>query len=144
MSTVQTNLEKQLEDLERDYWQAIKDQNVQETLRLTDNPCIVAGAQGVASVDHATFEKMAKESTWKLLDFELDDVKVRFLTDDVAIIAYKVREDMLVEGKEVTLNAADSSTWVKRHGRWLCALHTESAAGDPFGRDKNHHDQKKS
>jgi hypothetical protein len=23
-----------------------------------------------------------------------------------------------------------------RNGRWLCALHTQSIAGDPFGRDR--------
>jgi hypothetical protein len=30
----------------------------------------------------------------------------------------------------------DSSTWVRRNGCWLCALHTEAIAGDPFGRDR--------
>jgi hypothetical protein len=34
------------------------------------------------------------------------------------------------------LDAADSSTWVRRNGRWLCALHTEAILGDPFGRDR--------
>jgi hypothetical protein len=28
------------------------------------------------------------------------------------------------------------STWVRRNGGWVCALHTESILGDPFGRDK--------
>jgi len=27
-----------------------------------------------------------------------------------------------------------SSVWVRRDGTWTCALHTESVAGDPFGR----------
>jgi hypothetical protein len=25
---------------------------------------------------------------------------------------------------------------VKRNGDWVCALHTESLAGDPYGRDR--------
>ena len=33
-------------------------------------------------------------------------------------------------------DAADASTWVRRNGRWVCALHTESLKGDPFGRDR--------
>jgi hypothetical protein len=41
-----------------------------------------------------------------------------------------------VDGKAVTLDAADASTWVRRDGRWRCALHTESIQGDPFGRDR--------
>jgi len=47
-----------------------------------------------------------------------------------------VRELLTVEGKPVTLEAADSSTWVLRDGNWVCTLHTEALAGDPFGRDK--------
>lgn len=30
--------------------------------------------------------------------------------------------------------AFDSSVWVHRIGHWVCAVHTESLAGDPFGR----------
>jgi hypothetical protein len=42
----------------------------------------------------------------------------------------------LVDGKPVTLNASDPSTWVRRDGRWVCAAHTESVAGDTYGRDR--------
>ena len=58
------------------------------------------------------------------------------LTDDVAVIASAVREDLTVDGKPLTIKAADASTWVRRNGRWVCALHTESLLGDPFGRDR--------
>ena len=56
--------------------------------------------------------------------------------DDVAIVAYKVRERLVVDGNPVTLDAADASTWIRRNGHWVCALHTESILGDPFGRDR--------
>lgn len=58
------------------------------------------------------------------------------LQDDVAIVAYTVHEELTVEGKPVKLDAADASTWVRRDGDWRCVLHTESIAGDPFGRDR--------
>ena len=51
-------------------------------------------------------------------------------------MAYQVHEELTVEGKPLTLDAADASTWVRRDGTWRCALHTESIAGDPFGRDR--------
>jgi hypothetical protein len=47
-----------------------------------------------------------------------------------------VHEDLIVDGKPVSLDAADSSTWVKRDGQWKCAMHTEAILGDPFGRDR--------
>ena len=58
------------------------------------------------------------------------------LSDDIGIVAYKVHEDMTVDGKPLSLDAADASTWIKRNGCGCCALHTESLLGDPFGRDK--------
>lgn len=130
-------IEKELVELERQYWQAIKEKDIDTVIRLTDDPCIVTGSQGVARVDRQTFEGMMQGAPWTLQTFELsDEMQVRLLQDDVAIVAYKVREELTVEGRPVTLEAADSSTWVRRNGSWVCALHTEAIAGDPFGRDR--------
>jgi hypothetical protein len=81
---------------------------------------------------------MMQSPRYTLHAFEIkDDAKVRMLGDDVAIVAYKVHEELTVEGKLVALDASDASTWVRRNGNWVCALHTESVAGDPFGRDRH-------
>lgn len=130
-------VESELMDLERRYWQAIKDKDARTVSNLTDYPCIVTGAQGVARLDERSFASMLEDSDWTLRKFDMDrDVQVRLLADDVALLAYKVREELMVEDKPVTLEAADSSVWVKRNGRWRCAAHTESLTGDPFGRDR--------
>ena len=94
-------------------------------------------AQGAATVDRKSFAGMLTSSTWTLDDFEfVGEVITRPITDDVAVVAYTVREQVTVDGKPLTLEAADASTWVRRDGRWLCALHTESILGDSFGRDR--------
>jgi hypothetical protein len=130
-------LQSELLELERRYWQALIDRDAETALSLTDEPCIVTGAQGVASLNHEHMRGMMSSTQWTLNDFELsDDAEVRQLSDDVAILAYKVRENLTVDGQPVTLEAADASTWVRRDGRWRCALHTESIVGDPFGRDR--------
>lgn len=131
-----TTLEKELLDLERQYWQAIKEKDPDAAMRLTDEECIVTGAQGVGRMNRQALSKMLKDAPYTLHDFELKDAEVRQVRDDVAILAYKVHEELTVDGKPVKLEAADASTWVRRDGRWLCALHTESIAGDPFGRDR--------
>ncbi len=130
-------VEQELEQLEKQYWEALKNKDVDAAIRLTDDPCIVTGAQGVASIDRKAFTGMLTNAPWSLRDYEVSELQVRMLSDDVAIVAYKVTEDLTVEGKPVHLEAADASTWVRRDGRWLCALHTESLTGDPFGRDRN-------
>jgi uncharacterized protein (TIGR02246 family) len=131
------SVEKELVKLEKSYWQAIKDQDLEAALALTDDPCIVAGAQGVSSIGKDKFREMMQSEQWTLNDFKMtDDVQIRMLSDDVAVLAYKVHEELTLEGKPVALDAAESSTWVRRNGRWLCSLHTESILGDPFGRDR--------
>lgn len=131
-----TDLAKELLGLEREYWQAMKERDVEKAMRLTDEECIVTGAQGVTRVSREALSNMLKKAPYTLHDFELRDEEVRQLHDDVAILAYKVHEELTVEGKPVKLDAADASTWIRRNGRWRCALHTESIAGDPFGRDR--------
>ncbi len=129
-------LSQRLMDLERAFWQSMKDRDVDAALRLTDDPCIVTGAQGVSRIDKATFAKMMSGGNWTLEDFTFSDVEVQKLSDDVAVIGYKVSEKLTVDGKPVTMEAADASTWVRRNGSWVCALHTESVLGDPYGRDR--------
>ncbi len=132
------SVEKELLQLERQYWQAIKDRDYDTCLSLTDDSCIVAGAQGVSDFDREHFREMMEGAPYTLESFEVkdDDAKVRMLGRNVAILAYKVHEELNVDGKHIAFDAADASTWVKRDGSWRCALHTESLSGDPFGRDR--------
>jgi len=130
-------VERELLELERRFWQALQDEDVETASNLADDPCVLTGPQGVASIDKATFREMMQSASYKLNRFELaNDPQVRVLSDDVAIIAYGVHEELTVDGKPISLDAADTSTWVRRNGRWLCALHTEALKGDPFGRDR--------
>jgi ketosteroid isomerase-like protein len=127
--------EQELLDLETEYWQAIRDKNADAAIRLSDQPCIITGAQGIRRIERETLRTLIT-TPYTLHDFRLSDVKVHPLEDDVAIVAYNVHEELTVEGKPVSLDATDTSTWVRRDGRWLCAVHTESLKGDPFGRDR--------
>jgi hypothetical protein len=131
-----TTLEQELRELEQRYWSAIQSKDTRAIEELTDFPCIVTGAQGVARVDRATFTKMLQDGSYTIDNFELSDVQVRSLTDDVAVVAYTVREELTVDGKPVTLEAADLSTWVRRDGTWVCPAHSEAILGDRYGRDR--------
>jgi len=135
MKPTASTIDTEILDLERQYWEAMRTRDVRTALSLTEFPCLIAGASGVRSVDQATYEKMMTGASWRIHEFEIEDgAEVRQLTDDVALIVYRVREEMTVEGKPVTLRAADSSVWVRREDTWRCAMHTEAVAGDAFGR----------
>ena len=129
-------IEQELLELENQFWQAIKDKNADAVVRLSDDPCLITGAQGVSRVDRKTMMGLTKAAPYTLHDFQISDPQVRLIGDEVAVLAYNVHEKLTVDGKRVTIDAADASTWVRRAGRWVCALHTESLKGDPFGRDR--------
>jgi Domain of unknown function (DUF4440) len=138
MAAVSNDLGKELLGLEKQYWQAMKDRDADTAMRLSDDPCVVTGAQGVGSMTRKSVPAMIKDAKWTLKSFRIgDNVQVRKLSEDVAILAYQVHEDLIVDGKPIAIDAADASTWVRRDGQWLCALHTESLIGDPFGRDRH-------
>ena len=128
-------MHKTLLDLETRYWEALKDNDVEAVLELTADPCVIVGAQGVGRVDPSMYEQMMSESSWTIVDFKIgDDVQVEMLGRNTAIVAYTVHEDLTVDGEPLSLDAADSSTWVRSDGGWKCAMHTESVLGDPYGR----------
>jgi hypothetical protein len=130
-------VEDEIVELERRYWQALRDRDDETPAQLSDDPCIVAGAQGIASLDRRAVADMVKQASWKLERFEIDpDVKVRVLNDDVVVLAYRVREEIAVDSRLLKFEASDTSTWVRRDGWWVCVMHTEALAGDPFGRDR--------
>lgn len=122
-----TNLTRDIIGLEKKYWQAMVEHDMQTALSLTDFPCVVAGPQGVQSIDKAQFEKMFNshdQEEIKKFDF-VNDPEVRQLSDDSAVVAYKTRSLVAKDGKEQPMEAIDTSTWIKRDNKWLCAMHTE-------------------
>ena len=130
-------IEAEMLELEQRFWQALKDMDVETAANLIDEPSLLTGAQGVGMVDRKSFREMMAAPNYTLDRFELKDgAQVRQLSDDIAIIAYEAHEELTVEGKPVSMDVADTSVWVRKDGRWLCAAHTEAIRGDPFGRDR--------
>ena len=128
----------ELLNLEHKFWNAMQTKDAGVAQAMTDDGCIIVGAQGVSAIDARTMGKLTTEGEWELDEYSFDEksTQVRMLSDDVAIVAYKVNERVVVDGKELPVEANDASVWVRRNGKWLCALHTESLSGDPYGRDR--------
>ena len=123
--TTTTTLEQELVQLEKQYWDAMIEKDLRATENLTDFPCLVTGAQGVMSIDRPTFAKMLQEPGNAIKDAKLSDIHVRQVTDDVAVVAYKVHLTREMRGKTETFDAADCSTWARRNGSWACVAHSE-------------------
>lgn len=131
---LKSDLKNELMSLERRYWNAIRDRDANTAMKLSDEPCLIVGAQGVNQLSRRGMAKLLDGTDYELRNYAIEDVHVRRLSDDVVALAYKVKEDLVVDGEKVALRAYDSSVWQRRDGDWVCVLHTESPAGDPFGR----------
>jgi hypothetical protein len=127
----------QLLELERQFWDAMKGKDGAAAEQLTDE-CIVVGPQGVSAINRTMMSNLTTEGRWTLEDFDLDEesLQVKMLANDVASVAYRVTERLRVEGQELSLEANDASVWVRESGGWKCAMHTETLAGDPYGKDR--------
>jgi hypothetical protein len=131
-----TSIEQELLGLERAYWDSMISKDPKVASKLTADESLMVGAQGVRSVTSDAIGEMVQSDGWKVTSYRFSDVKVKAVGRDTAIVAYHVVEEMEVEGKPLKLEANDASVWTRRDGKWVCVLHTESLAGDAFGRDK--------
>src|SRR5262245_22642270 len=124
--------------LERRFWDAIKRKDGPAMAKLTADNCIVTGAQGVSAINPSMMEKLTIEGAWTLEQYDFDEATAQatMLGPDTGIVGYTVTERLTVAGKPLTLQANDSSVWVRHNDEWRCALHTEAFEGDPFGRDR--------
>ena len=128
--------EQQLIELERKYWDAMVEKDVDTAVRMSDEPVYLAGAQGVSQITNEQYRHLMKDGKWVLHSYDMEKIVARLVSPDVAIIAYTVTERLTVEGQALTLTCNDASTWVRKNGEWKCSLHTEAVSGDPFGRDR--------
>src|SRR5690349_6964141 len=112
------SISREIIALERQYWNAIRNKDAATAVSLSDDPCVVVGPQGVGEIDRQTLAGMLGTAAYELKDFRFDDMHIRRVADDVVLVAYKVREDLVVEGEDLNLDAYETSIWVRLDGRW--------------------------
>src|SRR5258706_11469678 len=113
--TFPTISDQELLDIERQYWDALKDRDIRTVGRLTAEDSTVAGASGVAGFGPQSIAKFMENTSYKIHDYRIDPQTVRInrICEDVISIAYGVHEDLEVEGKPVKVDAFDTSVWRK-------------------------------
>lgn len=119
--------------LEKSYWDAMKAKDGKRTAQLSGKDSIVSGYRGVMRIPKAKMGEMTETGDWSLDSYEFEDVEFSAPTPDVAIIAYKVRQSGLADGKKYAHEAVDSSTWVRGADGWECHAHSETILTDAKG-----------
>ena len=74
------------------------------------------------------YRAIASKGPMVVKNFQLGDIQVEFPLPDVAVLTYEVTQTVSGRGSHeaTTQHMADSSTWIRRDGHWICAMHTET------------------
>lgn len=120
-------MENQILELEKKYWKAMETRDFNTVKTLTHFPCIVAGKDGIRSVDEPSFKKMFDSGEGRQLKvLNISDAESEIIGEDNAIIGYLIELEYGVDGQKSSGKCACTSTWVKKNNNWICAMHTES------------------
>lgn len=115
-------MDNNIVELEKKYWNAMAIHDYETLKELTKFPCIVAGKQGVMTVNEAAFKKMFDQGGSKKVKVKVISETQVETEDNFGLIAYLIELDY--DGQ--SMKCACTSTWIKVDNKWLCAMHTES------------------
>lgn len=118
--------DKDLIALEQRFWQTMVTGETDVALDMLAEPAGMVSSHGAMQFDHAGYRKMAENDDYKLVSYELSDFDVLRPSGDVAIVTYQVVQTTKIKDHNESARMCDSSTWVRRDGKWICALHTET------------------
>ena len=62
----------------------------------------------------------------RLETYSLSEAEVTFLTDDTAVVVYKIVTKNFSKGQDISGAFNASSVWVNRDSQWQLILHTEA------------------
>lgn len=118
--------------MEKRFWQAMVDEDVETATSLLDEPAMMVSSHGAMQFDHDQYKRMAEQGTMVIKSYELSDMSVLFPSDQTAVLTYRVRQSIAKRGErdETQQQMADSSVWARKEGRWMCVMHTETPLAD--------------
>jgi hypothetical protein len=109
---------------ERQELEALKNGKVQEFSDLMAEEAIFMDPHGSAS----KAEVVGHLGDLKLLEYAMADIKFVPVSPQAGVIAYKLTQKGVENGKDFADTVYVSALWVKRNGKWVCLFTQESPA----------------
>lgn len=112
------SLQSQVLTFENQYWQAMRDHDVEKAISLTHFPCLISGPEGSRQVTEADYRKIMATSDGSLYkNVKIESPQVEVMNENTAIITYSAQ----VKGMKML----DTSLWIKDGDNWTCGYHSE-------------------
>ena len=74
---------------------------------------------------------MESLNTCTLVSFKIRNHQLRMLSSDAAVITYSRSSETICGESHLTGDYNATTTWVRRDGKWLIQIHTETPAAKP-------------
>lgn len=117
-------------ELERRFWQAMQDMQVDAAVAMLDVHSTSVSGWGLHHFSPAEYKAMALSGKGRITSFELSDEQVIFPLPDVAVATYTARQCFTMDGEAHEMVVYDTTTWVRKDGQWLACAHTETPKQD--------------
>lgn len=118
--------QKDIMELERQFWQAIVDMDVDAATSLLDGESVSVSGWGIHHFTPPAYRKMALAGDARVTAFKFSEERVIFPTPDVAVATYKADQSITVNGRSQDMVVYDTTTWVRKDGAWVASAHTET------------------
>lgn len=106
-------------NLEKKYWHAMKNNDVDTAVALTKFPCTVAGPKGAQRISQDQYREMMQSNKGdQYKDVHIKDPHINIINENTALISYSIE----IKGMKML----DVSTWVRDGDKWVCAFHSEN------------------
>jgi hypothetical protein len=118
------NAESELRTLEYDLWDAVKRRDPGRFEQLLTADFVYLDESGISGKDIL----LGMLPTVTLHAFQMEDVRVTFLSPDIGVVVYCIDEDVpAAPGNEAgRRTAVVSSVWTRHNGAWTLAIHQET------------------
>jgi hypothetical protein len=110
--------------LEQKAWEAIRKKDRAALASIVADDYLDFGSDGRVDKAHSISEGWMDQDT--LTDFALEDVQVKLLDKDVALITYRANYRQVSKGESSTGSGFYSGTYVHRDGKWLAVFTQDS------------------
>lgn len=118
--------QKDIMELERRFWQAMVDMDVDTAISLLDRDSVSVSGGGIHHFTPDGYKAMALAGDGRITAFAFSDARVIFPTPDVAVASYRADQSFTVGGERHDMVVYDTTTWVRKNGAWVASAHTET------------------
>lgn len=108
---------------EKALWEAIKNGDMKTFSAGTAPDILDVDATGVIYNKQQIMDTFMK---MKMTDFSLTDFNTFMLDKDCVVLSYKSTSTATMDGKTMTMNVTNTTTYVNQGGKWIPKFHTET------------------